>query len=204
MPLIRSSEPVADGVVTAPAILDRAQLAHDLRSDDAAKRRDAVRLAGRQRAADLLAERLEAESDEGIREAIFTGLIRIGGAEAARPLLPLLRNEDALLRNAAIETLQSMGDDIVPEIEMLLDDPDSDIRIFAVNIVHSLRSPRAPDIALKVIEADTHVNVCAAAVDVLAEIGRPDMADALRAVAIRFPDQPFLAFAVRAALKRIG
>lgn len=97
-----------------------------------------------------------------------------------------------------------MGDDIVPEIEMLLDDPDSDIRIFAVNIVHSLRSPRAPDIALKVIEADTHVNVCAAAVDVLAEIGRPDMADALRAVAIRFPDQPFLAFAVRAALKRIG
>lgn len=92
MPLIRSSEPVADGVVTAPAILDRAQLAHDLRSDDAAKRRDAVRLAGRQRAADLLAERLEAESDEGIREAIFTGLIRIGGAEAARPLVPLLRN----------------------------------------------------------------------------------------------------------------
>jgi HEAT repeat protein len=116
----------------------------------------------------------------------------------------LLGNDQASLRSAIIESLQSMGDAIVPEIELLLQDENSDLRIYAVNMLLSLRSPRVPDIALKVIETDPHVNVCAAAVDVLMETGRPEMADALRAVANRFPDQPFLAFAVRAAIKRIG
>ena len=91
-----------------------------------------------------------------------------------------------------------------PLIEDLLVDPDSDVRIFAVNILQSLKSPTVPDLALKVISTDPHVNVCAAAVDVLAEVGRPEMAGALRNVAARFPDQPFLAFAVRTALKRMG
>jgi HEAT repeat protein len=116
----------------------------------------------------------------------------------------MLSTEDALLRNAVIETLQSMGEAVVPEIELLLDDENPDLRIYAVNIIHTMRSQRAPDIALGVIATDPHVNVCAAAVDILAEVGRPEMADELRAVADRFPDQPFLAFAVRAAIKRIG
>ena len=204
MPLIRSSAPVKDKATASSAKIDMAQLSRDLQDDNIEVRRVAVRLAGRLRAADLLADRIEIESDHGIREAMFTSLIRIGGVKAARSLLPLLRSDDAQLRNAAIETLQSMGDDIIPEIEILLDDPVSNVRIFAVNIVLSLRSERAPDIALKVLKTDTHVNVCAAAVDVLAEVGRPDMAQALTEVALRFPDQPFLSFAVRAALKRIG
>ena len=107
------------------------------------------------------------------------------------------------MRNAVVETLQSMGDVIIPEVEHLLESPDSDIRIFAMNIAVSLRSPRAPALALKVIQNDPHVNVCAAAVDVLAEVGRPEMAGALRDAVTRFPDHPFLAYAVRAALKRI-
>jgi HEAT repeat protein len=116
----------------------------------------------------------------------------------------MLSTEDALLRSAVIETLQSMGEAVVPEIELLLDDENADLRIYAVNIIHSMRSSRAPDIAFSVIATDPHVNVCAAAVDVLAEVGRPEMADELRAVANRFPGQPFFAFAVRAAIKRIG
>ena len=78
------------------------------------------------------------------------------------------------------------------------------MRIYAVNIPQSLRSPRFPDIALRVAATDRHVNVCAAAVDILAEVGRPEMEDELRAVAARFRDHPFPAFAVRAAIKRIG
>jgi len=135
---------------------------------------------------------------------ILTTLVRNGGVAAARSVLDLLRSDDAGLRNAAIETLQEMGEAVTPLIEELLADPDSDVRIFAMNILISLNSPRVPEIALKVIASDPHVNVCAAAVDVLAEAGRPEMAGALRDVANRFPDQPFLAFSVRAALKRIG
>ncbi len=204
MPLIRSSNNVIEDTGEPVTEIDTARLQEDLQSDDAAVRRAAVRHAGRSGATELLASRLEVEDDHGIREMILTNLLRNGGVAAARPLLDLLRSDDAGLRNAVIETLQGMGDAITPLIEDLLADPDSDVRIFAVNIVHSLSSPTVPDIALKVISSDPHVNVCAAAVDVLAEVGRPEMAGALRDVANRFPDQPFLAFAVRTALKRIG
>jgi HEAT repeat protein len=202
MPLIRSSAAVEDPAAAVTS--DTTKLRADLQSSDDDVRRAAVRLATRQGEAELLAHRLEDESDTGLREAILTSLVRIGGVKAARPLIQMLSTEDALLRNAVIETLQSMGEAVVPEIELLLDDENPDLRIYAVNIIHSMCSTRAPDIALGVIATDPHVNVCAAAVDILAEVGRPEMADELRAVANRFPDQPFLAFAVRAAIKRIG
>jgi HEAT repeat protein len=203
MPLIRTrtnSEDQAAEVVT----LDLSFLRSDLESPDSDRRRNAVRLAARRGEAELLADHLAAESDPDIRETILTSLVRIGGSAAIRPLVQLLGTDQTSLRGALIETLQNMGDAIVPEIEKLLRDDNSDLRIYAVNTLLSLRSPRVPDIALKVIETDPHVNVCAAAVDVLMETGRPDMLDALNAVAVRFPDQPFLAFAVRAAIKRIG
>jgi HEAT repeat protein len=202
MPLIRSSAAVEDPA--AIATIDRTKLRVDLESSDDDVRRAAVRLASRLGEAALLADRLEGESDAGLRETILTSLVRIGGVKAARPLIEALRSGDAVLRNAVIETLQSMGEVVASEIETLLDDENPDLRIYAMNIIQLLRSPRVPDIALRVIASDPYVNVCAAAVDVLAEVGTPEMADELRAVANRFPDQPFFAFAVRAAIKRIG
>jgi HEAT repeat protein len=202
MPLIRSSAAAEDPATVVT--IDRTKLSADLESADDDVRRAAVRLATRLGEAEVLARHLEDERDAGLREAILTSLVRIGGVKAARPLIQMLSTEDALLRSAVIETLQSMGEAVVPEIERLLDDENPDLRIYAVNIIHSMRSTRAPDIALGVIATDPHVNVCAAAVDILAEVGRPEMADELRAVANRFPDQQFLAFAVRAAIKRIG
>ena len=202
MPLIRSSAAVEDPA--AVVMIDRTKLRADLQSSDDDVRRAAVRLATRLGEAEVLARHLEDESDAGLRETVLTSLVRIGRVKAARPLIQMLSTEDVLLRNAVIETLQSMGEAVVPEIERLLDDENPDLHIYAVNIIHAMRSPRAPDIALGVIATDPHVNVCAAVVDILAEVGRPEMGDELRAVANRFPDQPFLAFAVRAAIKRIG
>jgi len=204
MPLIRSSNTIIEDPDKPIAEVGDDALQADLQSSDAAVRRTAVLRARHCGATALLAGRLEVESDHGIREMILTNLVRNGGLAAARPLVNLLRSDDADLRNAVLETLQGMSEAITPLIEDLLVDPDSDVRIFAVNILQSLKSPTVPDLALKVISTDPHVNVCAAAVDVLAEIGRPEMAGALRDVAARFPDQPFLAFAVRTALKRIG
>jgi HEAT repeat protein len=203
MPLIRSAAKTEDHE-SAVVTIDRTHLRHDLASDDLDDRRNAVRRAARLGEAELLARHIAVERDPGIRETVLTSLVRIGGVAAIRPLVELLGTDQALLRSAVIETLQSMGEEIVPEIELLLQDDNPNLRIYAVNMLLSLRSPRVPDIALKVIETDPHVNVCAAAVDVLMETGRPDMAGALQSVANRFPDQPFLAFAVRAAIKRIG
>jgi hypothetical protein len=55
-----------------------------------------------------------------------------------------------------------------------------------------------------VLDSDPEINVCAAALDVIADIGSADALPHLRRCADRFPDQPFLAFAIRVACDRIG
>lgn len=204
MPLVKSSSLAMsyEGVESLEGGHDG--LAVSLRSDDKDIRRKAARQATQIKAANLLAEALATETDNEIREILQTSLIRCGGPAAVRPLIELLRSEDAGLRNGVIETLQCMGDAAVPEIELALGDKDPDVRIFAVNILLSLQSTKVPDIALRVLLNDTNVNVCAAALDVIAETGRPDMRVALKSVPGRFPDRPFLAFAISSVLKRIG
>jgi HEAT repeat protein len=181
-----------------------AEAALGLESADPAARRCAVRTALERGEGARLAANLAAEPDRSVREAIFNGLARCNDPASARPLLDLLKSDDAALRSAVIETLQIMGEALVPEIEALLADPDPDLRLFGLNILQAVQSPRTSALALSAALGDDNVNVCAAAVEVLAAKGTPDMADALRTVPARFPQQSFLAFAVRAALKRIG
>jgi HEAT repeat protein len=170
----------------------------------AAGRRDAARrLAADPDAAGLLAARLDRETDISVREAILAALGRIGTAAAVQHLFALLGSEDVWLRNAAIETLAEMDAAVVGALDRALADPDSDRRIFAVNVLVSLRHPAAADYPRRARAEDGHVNVVAAAIDVLAEIGTPDMVPDIEAAAARFPDAPFLHFAARAARRRI-
>lgn len=203
MPLVRpSAAPSPEAGILAS--IDRTDLRADLSCGDPARRRNAVLLAARLGEAELLADHVGREEDAGLRARIMTILARAADPKTVASLVALLRSEDAGLRNEAIETLQAMGEATAPEIEALLDDEDSDVRIFAMNVALQLKSARVPDLALRVLLTDGNVNVCAAALDILSEVGRPEMADEIRSAADRFPDAPFLAFAVRAALKRIG
>jgi len=171
----------------------------------AAERREAAhRLAGDPSAVGPLADRLDREADRSVREAILLALGRIGTAEAADSLFALLGSEDVWLRNAAIETLAEMDAAVIGALDGALSDPDSDRRIFAVNVLVSLRHPAAADYARRALAEDAHVNVVAAAIDVLAEIGTPEMIPEIEAAAERFPDAPFLRFAARAARRRIA
>ncbi|GGD41619.1 HEAT repeat domain-containing protein [Aureimonas glaciei] len=203
MPLILSST-AAEPVLEPVASIDRSSLPDRLADDDVAVRREAVRFAAQLGLAQTLSDHLANEPNGALRETIFTTLVRLADEASVPPLVALLRSEDVGLRNAVIETLQAMGDIALPELERLLADPDVDVRIFAMNVAQSLGTPKVPALALRVLTTDEDVNVCAAAVEVLSERGHPDMADAIRQSAARFPDQPFLAFAIRAAVKRIG
>jgi HEAT repeat protein len=175
-----------------------------LEGPTAAGRRDAARrLAADPEAADLLAARLDRDGDTSVREAILAALGRIGTAAAVEHLFARLGSEDVWLRNAAIETLAGMDAAVIGALDRALADPDSDRRIFAVNVLVSLRHPEAATYARRVLAADAHVNVVAAAIDVLAEIGTPEMVPEIEAAAARFPDAPFLHFAARAASRRI-
>ncbi|MGS0757735.1 HEAT repeat domain-containing protein, partial [Roseateles sp. GG27B] len=83
-------------------------------------------------------------------------------------------------------------------------DADSDVRIFAVNVLESLRHPDVESWLIDVIQRDPHVNVCATAVDLLSEVGTSAAVGALDALKVRFPDEPYIKFAANLALRSIA
>ena len=183
---------------------DYAGLLQQLESSDPSKRRWGARdLANYPQAVDPLLRQIAVETEHPVREAIFDSLQQIGGAAVVSGLIPLLRNEDAGVRNGAIEVLQAMPEDVAPHIVGLLNDGDSDVRIFAIDILQQLAHPQTPLWLLSVLKDETHINVIAAAVDRLAEVGTTDMLPELKALKLRFPDESYLLFAIQTAIDRI-
>lgn len=184
---------------------DLAGLKAALAAPEAGERRRAARELGAfPEAGPLLCAHLAGEPAASVRAVILTTLIRLKSPAVVEGLLPLLRSEDSALRNAAIEALQEMPMEVEPHVADLLADPDSDVRILAVNMLSLLPHPKAPDWLAEVVAREAHINVCAAAVDGLAEIGNERAIAPLQALAARFPEVPFIRFAAAAAIRRIG
>jgi HEAT repeat protein len=203
MPLVkggsRGAAPNAEAGVDPLSHIDA------LRSADPESRWRAARaLAGSAQAVPALADALADEKAPRVREAIMTALVRIGDAASVQVLLPHLRSQDAGQRAAAIEALQALPAAIAPFMAALLADDDSDVRVLATELVRNMPAPEATRLLSGLIEREPHPNVCAAAIDVLAEVGTPDAIPALRSCATRFATTPFLPFAVSVAIARIA
>lgn len=188
------------------AALDLPGLLAQLNSDDVELRRQAARALSQHSTAAVhpLCQRLEIETDKAAHEAVAISLTRIGGDAVVTGLLPLLRSDDAALRNGVIDILKELPADVAPHMEALLDDPNPDVRIFVVNVLEALRHPKVEDWLIAVICMDPHVNVVASALDLLSEVGTEAALTALSDVRKRFPHEPFIDFAVDNAVKRIG
>ncbi len=150
-----------------------------------------------------LVERLKVEPDVSVREIILTSLTRLGDSVAVAGLVVCMRSEDAALRNEALEAMKQLPEEVAPIMEVLLRDTVADNRIAAVNILESLRHPHVEQWLIEVIERDAHVNVCAAAVDLLVEVGTPAAREALVALKARFRAEPYIQFAADLALRSI-
>lgn len=175
-----------------------------LNAEQAQLRRQAVlALAEYPSAVSALMQLLSHENDLTVREAIFTTLSLIGTAEVVQALIPLLASESAYLRNNAAEVLQQLPQQIAAYIPELLSNKNPDVRILAINILANLKHPDTPHWLQDIIERDTHINVCATAVDLLTELGSTETIPALEGLSNRFPDEPFIQFAVTTAINRI-
>lgn len=194
MPLIRKpSAPAAPA--TAPA---------NLGEGTSEQRWAAVRAAaGRPDGVALLAAALPNESDPRVREAIFTGLARIATPESAAAVVACLRSDDANVRTGAIDALRAMPRACRPHLSDLLADPDPDVRLLSCELVRGLPDEDANRLLCELLERETEKNVCAAAVEVLTEIGRPEALPSLARCASRFDGDPFIAFSVKVATERI-
>lgn len=205
MPLIKSSGAGA----AAPPAGKRDEptvemLVTGLQSAEPRSRRAAARgLSDHPLTAGVLCEALNAETEQSVREAIFTALIRIGSPAAADGLIPLLKSEDVGLRNGAVEALKTMPAVVGERVAEILAGP-ADARILGVEILGALAHPQSPHWLVGVLAEEPEINVCAAAVDALAECGDREAVAPLRRLLERFPDEPFLEFSVNTALARIA
>lgn len=134
----------------------------------------------------------------------MTALMRVGDEASVRAVLPCLRVQDAAERSAAIEALQELPGTISPFMAALLADADTDVRILATELARNMPAGEATRVLCGLLEREPHPNVCAAAIEVLAEVGTRDAVPALKACAERFRDTPFLPFAVSTTIARIS
>jgi len=199
MPLIRKPQ---TGTVASPAIQD---VRAALNASSADERWSAARqLAGQPGHDALLAETLMRESDPRVREALFTALARDGSEQAVAAILPFIRSSDAGLRTGALDALATLPQAIAIHIETLLADDDPDVRILSCDLVRHLPTADAALHLTRLLARETTVNVCAAAVEVLSEVGDARALPALHACAARFAEDSFLVFAIELAVRRIG
>ena len=75
------------------------------------------------------------DPDMSVREFAVNAVISLGGVEGAASVAPLLRDEDPVYRNIAIEILEAIGKESLPVLSKLLKDDDDDVVKFAVDII---------------------------------------------------------------------
>ena len=150
-----------------------------------------------------LGEALGRETSLRVREAMFTALARIATPQSVEAVLPFLRSDDAGVRTEASDALTAMKQVAWPYLESLLKDRDRDVRIAACEFVRNMPSETAVRLFCELLDSELEPNVCAAAIDALAEIGGPQALPALTRCGARFATTPFLAFSIKVAVERI-
>jgi HEAT repeat protein len=198
MPLIRKTAPVP---VPSEKQDWRAEVAR-LETGSVDERWAAARALGAEpQAVPALEEALAAPEDARLREAIFTSLARLDSEASFAAVLRQLRSDDAQLRSLALDAMRLMPVQKELHLGALLRDDDPDIRVLACDL--ALGMPSAAALLAALLAREALVNVCAAAIEVLAEIGGAAELPALDFCAARFPDAFFLSFSARTAAERI-
>jgi HEAT repeat protein len=200
MPLIRKTP---DPAVSAAA--PAADLAVGLARTSPDARWAAVRSAAERPGSEaLLGDALAREDDVRVREAIFTALVRMATPESVLVVLPYVRSDNANLRTGAMDALRAMPALLATHLATLLADPDSDVRLLVCDLARAVPGPKAQQHLTALLESEAQPNVCAAAVEVLTEIGDTNALPALAQCADRFPNDPFLLFAIKTARERLA
>ncbi len=173
-----------------------------LRSEDADEVREGAFLAGEGRheeAVELLISHLQS-GDLGVQEAADAALRSIGGSGTVAGLTPLLRSDDAPVRNLAMDILREIGNQDMEALVALLRDEDTDIRIFIADILGETGDPLAVASLCKALLNDPEVNVRYQAAVSLGELA---MTEAAKCLNKAMADEEWVQFAVIEALVKI-
>ena len=149
-----------------------------------------------------LGRHLADEQDERVREAVLTSLAKINSIESFDTILRYLRVDDASFRTASLDALKLMPDAAGSRLDALLHDPDTDVRVLACDLARAVPPAIAQKSLGAILASEPEINVCAAAIDLLAEIGTPEILPDLTLCAERF-SIPFVNFSIKMARDQI-
>ncbi len=173
-----------------------------LANKDKEKLREAAFQAGDARdlaAVPLLAELLK-DDNLGVQEAADAALRRIGGRETVEAVLPLLRFDDAPVRNLSMDILRCVGGEHMDALMELVHDEDADIRIFASDILGTTGNERALKALCDMLLKDPEVNVRYQAAVSLGILG---MTDATVCLNKAMQDEEWVQYSVIEALSKL-
>lgn len=174
-----------------------------LKSEDPSEIREGCFLVGEERCTEgiqILVELLKS-NNVGIQEAAELSLRKIGGEASVEALIPLLWEEDAGVRNTAIDILREIGEQGLDLIIDLLDDKEPDIRIFAVDILGYCTNVLVINILCDVLQNDPDPNVRSQAAIGLGNMG---YVEAIPCLERALEDEEWVKFSVIESLKKIG
>jgi len=174
-----------------------------LKSDDKEVVREGAFRAGEDNCVEavvMLAELLQT-NHLGIQEAADSSLRKIGGKETVRAVLPLLRSDDAPVRNLSMDILREVGNQDLASLITLIHDEDADIRIFVSDILGSTNNVLAVEPLCEALLEDPEVNVRYQAAVSLGELGMSEAASCLNEA---IADEEWVQYSVIEALTKIG
>ncbi len=183
-------------------MVDCKDLCQRLGGDDPDVLRDAAYEAGENGCVEAVAllAGLLCSHNLGVQEAADRALRKIGGKEVVDAVKPLLRSDDAPIRNASMDILRAVGSQDFPTLIELLHDADPDIRIFASDILGSTDSRLAVAPLCEALLKDHEVNVRYQAAVSLGELA---FVDAAACLGKALGDEEWVQFAVIEALSKI-
>ncbi|MCC8193321.1 MAG: HEAT repeat domain-containing protein, partial [Deltaproteobacteria bacterium] len=173
-----------------------------LQSDESEDIREGAYLAGKealQEAIPYLVNHIQ-NPDIGVQEAADRALRRIGGPNVVTGTIPLLRSEDAPVRNIAMDLLREVGAENIEPLFQLLHDNDPDMRIFASDILGSSGSVLAVPPLCAALLRDPEVNVRYQAAVSLGSLGFQEAAPSLNKA---LEDDEWVQFSVVEALIKL-
>ncbi|SBV92892.1 PBS lyase HEAT domain protein repeat-containing protein [uncultured delta proteobacterium] len=139
-------------------------------------------------------------ADIGVQEAVDRALRKIGGPDVVSAVIPLLRSEDAPVRNIAMDILRVVGVENIEPLFQLLHDADPDMRIFASDILGSSNSVLAVPPLCGALLRDPEVNVRYQAAVSLGSLGFQEAAPSLNKA---LEDEEWVQFSVVEALIKL-
>ncbi len=136
----------------------------------------------------------------GVQEAADHALRNIGGQATVHAVVPLLRSDDAPVRNLAMDILREVGGEDIQTLTDLLKDEDPDIRIFMSDILGATGNLLGVEPLCKALLKDPEVNVRYQAAVSLGSLGYKQAATCLNKA---MNDEEWVQFAVIEALTKL-